>query len=65
METDPLKKLTDFYKSEGFTGREAVEKAEAELERRHQSAGKNHLLLSFVPPSLCTLLFRIPFLQHL
>jgi hypothetical protein len=30
-----------------------------------QTAGKNYLLLSFVPPSLCTLLFRIRFLQHL
>lgn len=36
MESDPLKELTAFYESKGYDGKEAVEKAEAELERRHQ-----------------------------
>jgi hypothetical protein len=56
----------------GYVGKEAVEEAEAELDkRRHerelemrQTAGNNYLLLSFVPSSLCALLFLIPFLQH-
>lgn len=59
MEYDPLKQLTDFFKSEGYVGKEAVEEAKAELERRHQrqldlnqSAGKFHRLLFFVPPSV-------------
>ena len=61
MENDPLILLTEFYEKEGYLGKEAVEKAEVELERRHQrqlelnqSAGKNHLLLFFVPPSVST-----------
>ena len=57
MENDPLKLLIELYKSEGYVGREAVEKAEAELDKRrhqrqlelHQSAGKNHRLLFDVP----------------
>ena len=59
MENDPLKLLTEFYKKEGYVGKEAVEKAEVELDKRrkerlelNQSAGKNHLLLFFVPPSV-------------
>ena len=33
---DPLKLLTDFFESKGYIGKEAVEKAEAELERRRE-----------------------------
>jgi hypothetical protein len=35
-ENDPLKMLTDFFKSEGYIGKEAVEEAKAELERRRE-----------------------------
>lgn len=54
MEHDPLKQLTEFFKSEGYVGKEAVEEAKAELKRRHKrelelkQAGKNHHLVSFV-----------------
>lgn len=64
MEQDPLSQLTVIYESRGFTGKEAVEKAEIELERRRkrelelkQAGGKNHHLLSFVPASVSQLLF--------
>eukprot|EP01032_Pedospumella_encystans_P019581 gene19581-22265_t len=36
MEHDPLKQLTEFFKSEGYIGKEAVEEAKAELKRRHE-----------------------------
>ncbi len=36
MENDPLKPLIELFESKGYVGREAVEKAEAELERRRQ-----------------------------
>ncbi len=39
MENDPLVQLTEFYESKGYDGREAVEKAEAELRRRDGSQG--------------------------
>jgi hypothetical protein len=59
METDPLKKLTEFFKYMGYVGKEAVEKAEAELDKRRKerefalrkTAGEKYLLVSFVPPS--------------
>lgn len=49
MESDPLKDLTAFYESKGYEGKEAVEKAEVELDKRRrerelelrQTAGKN------------------------
>ena len=48
MENDPLNQLTVFYESKGYTGKEAVEKAEIELDKRRrerelelkQTAGK-------------------------
>ncbi len=36
MENDPLKQLTDFFKSEGYVGKEAVEEAMAELDKRRK-----------------------------
>ena len=33
---DPLKLLTDFFESKGYIGKEAVEEAKAELERRRE-----------------------------
>jgi hypothetical protein len=39
MENDLLVQLTEFYESKGYSGREAVEKAEAELRRRDRSQG--------------------------
>ena len=43
-ENDPLKKLIVLFKSEGYIGKEAVEKAEAELERRreHEERRREH-----------------------
>ena len=35
-ENDPLKKLIVLFKSEGYIGKEAVEEAKAELERRRE-----------------------------
>ena len=59
MENDPLKQLIELFESEGYFGKDAVETAEAELERRHrrqlelnQSSGKFYRLLFFVPPSV-------------
>jgi hypothetical protein len=58
METDPLNQLTVFYESKGYIGKEAVEKAEAELDKRRKeralelSAGQSHCLLSFVIASV-------------
>ena len=45
-ENDPLKKLIDLFKSEGYIGKEAVEKAETELERRrkHEELERKHEL---------------------
>ncbi len=53
MEDDPLIKLTEYFKSNGYDPREAVEKAEVELERRrqHESKGKIYLNLIIVPHS--------------
>jgi hypothetical protein len=36
MENDLLKALTEVFESKGYSGKEAVEKAEAELERCRQ-----------------------------
>ena len=50
MENDPLKQLTEFFKGEGYNGKEAVEEAKIELANRRRereleltlSTGKNH-----------------------
>lgn len=36
MENEPLYELTEFYKEAGYGSRDAVERAERELERRHR-----------------------------
>ena len=43
-ENDPLKKLIVLFKSEGYIGKEAVEEAKAELERRreHEERRREH-----------------------
>ena len=46
MEDDPLIKLTEYFKSNGFDPREAVEKAEVELERRRQHESNICLFIS-------------------
>jgi hypothetical protein len=50
MENDSLAQLTDFFKSKGYSGREAVEKATAELAkiRHHKSKSTSMLYHLFI-----------------
>ena len=71
-ENDPLKKLIVLFKSEGYIGKEAVEEAKAELERRREheelerrrehelrmkKAGRTDCILKIIPAVCVILLF--------
>ena len=73
MENDPLRQLTEFFETKGYIGKEAVEEAKNELDKRRkerelelkQTAGTQHHLASVASASITALYsFKTSPFQH-